>query len=267
MEIMQRKREDISSPKTMRNLQYLPLIPFKIKNWQPFLWNFLGFTHTTPVYEMWNGLSIATDRSDDVMDIVDIFMRKKYGDAADHSIIIDIGAGIGAYSLFATTVSKNATIYAFETNPRDSALLKENIEENRLQDEILSFNRAVTCKNEKTILVGANPQDPPGTGEKPSGAEVDCTSLDEIFEENKLKRCDMLKIESENAELDILNSASPETLAKISRIRMTYNYSPDCTDAAADLLKFFEGREYTIVKHVPSNPTSGLIWAERKKIE
>ena len=64
---------------------------------------------------------------------------------------------------------------------------------------------------------------------KKSKVSVDvlCTTLDDIFFENNVECCDLLKMDCEGAEYEIILSASMETLKKISQIIMEY-HAPEC---------------------------------------
>lgn len=66
---------------------------------------------------------------------------KNYVIEADN-IIVDIGANIGIFSLFAA--SQGAKVYAIEPNPETFEILKKNIAENYLTDKIIALNYAIS---------------------------------------------------------------------------------------------------------------------------
>ena len=72
-------------------------------------------------------------------------------------IIIDVGANIGVYSIFAANAN-NTIVYAFEPMIDNFKLLSENIRLNQLEKRILPFNSAVGVKKEKrNLYLGESP--------------------------------------------------------------------------------------------------------------
>jgi hypothetical protein len=53
---------------------------------------------------------------------------------------------------------------------------------------------------------------------------VECITLDELFEEHKIDRCDLVKMDIEGAEYETLYNASDDTLGKIGRIVGEYHH-------------------------------------------
>lgn len=165
-------------------------------------------------------------------------LRKIQNDA----VIIDIGAHIGIFSLFATTKYAQSHVYAFEPAPQNFALLNENIKINNLTKRITSFNIAVTDGKKKSITLNLHPSNlgmhsvifDYNLGEKGVRYKVPTTSLSKIFYENRIERCHILKLDCEGAEYEILLSASKKILGKIRNIVMEYN-----DDEQIDKLKKF----------------------------
>ena len=60
--------------------------------------------------------------------------------------IIDIGAHIGLYALFAADASPKAQIYAFEPESENFALLQKNIDNNHLSDRVHAFAKGIGAK-------------------------------------------------------------------------------------------------------------------------
>ena len=158
------------------------------------------------------------------------------------AVIIDIGSHIGAFSLFAATKYTKSHIFAFEPSIENFALLNKNIEVNNLEKRIKTFNLAVTDGIKKTIMLNEHPSNlgmhsvvfDYNLGAKEQRYEVPTISLDRIFSENKIKKCDLLKLDCEGAEYSILFAASKNTLEKINNIVMEYDDRGDI-----DKLKIF----------------------------
>ncbi|MFA5948636.1 MAG: FkbM family methyltransferase, partial [Candidatus Gracilibacteria bacterium] len=138
-------------------IRYLPAIIFQIKNWLNFILHYLNIDKGASEYIFRNGIKIKTKDAVSSATIAVIFIKKDYGDVPDNSIVIDIGANIGVYSIF-SAIGKKTTIFAYEPMLDNFNLLKENIKLNQLENRIFPFNVAVSAKKEKRKLyLGESP--------------------------------------------------------------------------------------------------------------
>ena len=134
---MKRGVKEFVSLKALRHLLYIPIIILQIQNWFSFLLNYIGFRDSTETYIFRNGPKIKTIGGIDAVTIAVVFIKKAYGDVDDNSTVIDIGANIGVYSIFAATTSKHTTIYAYEPMLSNFNVLLENIRINKLEKFIV----------------------------------------------------------------------------------------------------------------------------------
>ncbi|MBI2053764.1 MAG: FkbM family methyltransferase [Candidatus Staskawiczbacteria bacterium] len=260
-------------------LKYLPFIVFEIKNWQFFLLNYLGIKNGGGVFEFRNGLKIKTKDAVSSATVSVIFIKKDYGEINDNSVIIDIGANIGVFSLYAAQ-SKNTIIYAFEPLPRNYSLLLENIAFNKLEKNIIPFNLAVGEKEEKrTLYLGESPfpsflkiSDSPFNahfGSEPyeqnqQSIEINCVALKDVFDKNNIQTCDILKMDCEGAEFEILYSLPEEYYKKIKEIRMEYhNHLSEPRNNINYLLEFLQRKGYEIKKLKKSSIHQGDLWLSK----
>lgn len=124
-------------------------------------------------------------------------------------IVVDIGGHIGSFSVLAG--SRGAVVLTYEPVKRNFDLLKKNTEINGFNNTV--FNMAVTGKEEvRRIYVrgfnfgGSNLYT---VHENPDFYEdVQCTTLDRIFENNNLDHIDFLKLDCEGAEVEILEATT-----------------------------------------------------------
>lgn len=262
--------------KIIAYLRYLPAIIFKIKNWPEFLLSYAGFKEGGGVFKFINGLKIKTNDNVSSATIAVIFIKKDYGEIKDNSVIIDIGANIGVFSLYASN-AKNTIVYAFEPFSENYNLLKENIILNNLEKIIIPFNLAVGAKEErKNLYLGDSPfhsflsvKDSPFNAlyqnkekeENQKYVEVDVVSLKKIFEDNNIKKCDILKIDCEGAEFEILYNLPDEYFKKIKEIRMEYhNHLLNEKNNIEYLIRFLEQKGYKIKKYKKSSNSQGDLW-------
>lgn len=251
--------------KVISYLRYLPNIIIKIKNWPIFILNYIGIKDSGAEYKFRDGTKIKTGDGVSTSTVAVIFIKEDYGKVPDDSVIIDIGANIGVYSIFAC-LSKNTTVYAFEPVSNNYDLLIKNIESNNLQKRIIPFELAVGGKTEKRkIYVGDSPFNSFHPINKfHNQVDVDCISLKDIFDNNKILKCDILKLDCEGAEFEILYNLPEDYYKRIKEIRAEYHSNlSDEKDNVNDLIKFIEKKGFKIIKIKEIDSSNGDIWAEK----
>ena len=173
------------------------------------------------------------------------------------SVVIDIGAHIGWFTLAAAAAVPEARILSFEPMPENYALLTENLRLNTLTGRCRAFQLAV-AGTAGEVSVGVRNDHPLGgvsttatilaatdaATSTVASTRVRATTLDEIFVDNRIEKCALLKIDCEGAEHQIIASASPETLARIERIAVEVDFVDEATDLAS-LTRLLASRGYT----------------------
>ncbi len=140
-------------------------------------------------------------------------------------IVVDIGANIGIFSIFAAYCG--ATVYAYEPNPMTFEILLKNIQENGFSDRITAFNQAVACSDgtlelfvpvsDKMYSLGsATAADKMKNDlEKNKNIEfltysVEAVSVNTIFRSYGKKVIDFLKVDCEGMEYSIFAALEDE---------------------------------------------------------
>jgi len=176
-----------------------------------------------------NGPKIQVRTKTDMFMIDSIFVQKFY-DKAPYDVpkkdaaVIDVGAHIGIFSLYAN-LGENVQIYSYEPSPQSYKLLSMNIRLNNAEATIHPRNVAVAGNNRPRRLF-INPATSEGDsfyGQGPS-VEVPCTTLKQILEENKIEKCDFLKMNCEGAEQGILTMVDEDTLRRIKTACILYHH-------------------------------------------
>ena len=129
-------------------------------------------------------------------------------------IILDIGANIGIYAVFAQMAQPNAQVIAFEPQPNIFDRLCQNSQLNRLN--IICEPIALSDKTEKARFYNGGYQ--PFLTNSTSGTlnsefhktnqdfiEVHCMTLANYIEKKNLPKIDLMKIDVESLELQVLN--------------------------------------------------------------
>ena len=262
--------ESFRSPgKIARRLKLLPLVRRKVKNWPAFMYNYaLGLTPRNG-YVFRNGARIKIGRGIDHVPIIEIFLKKDYGEMPDNSTIVDLGANIGVFTVYATTTARNVTVYAYEPLEDFYNLMKENVQLNRQTDSVRCFNSAVAGEaTTRTLYVkGTDFYFPTLVGKESNNGqesiEVRCTTLADIIDANQLKRIDMLKMDCEGAEYEILYPTQVRYFERIKEIRMEYHNLDENERHLNRLKEFLRKNGYTITHTQATSETNGSLWAQR----
>lgn len=161
----------------------------------------------------------------------DIFLDDTYElasfDVGTNPLIIDIGANVGLFSLYAALRFRNPNIYAYEPLTANIKLLNENTTMNSRFLTVHAFQKAVSNSPGEIMLncAGATADDFSTmasicTNAAEISVAVPATTLKEIFEDNGIDKCDLLKLDCEGAEYAILYNCPPAYLSRISHICM-----------------------------------------------
>jgi FkbM family methyltransferase len=90
---------------------------------------------------------------------------------------------------------------------------------------------------------------------------VECTTLDELFEEHQIKTCDLIKMDIEGAEYETLYNASDHVLDKIDRIVGEYHHLEKDNDSHnIQALKKYLGQKGYRVEVVPHRRIDYIGW-------
>jgi|SRR4030095_1829752 len=232
-------------------------IKHTFNNWYGFLFDHFGFGRRYSGYRLKDGLKInllRVDRNSKEKDfstdlLMDVFVRKDYGEFQDNMVIVDIGANIGAFSIYCT-YNKNNVCYAFEPEENNFVKLQENVLSNKLDNKIKAFKLGVSnnCEDKKLYKFESIAH-----SFLRSGGDFDlvhCIDLKTIIEENKLDKIDYLKIDCEGAEFEILYSTGQDILKKIKVICVEYhNYSEKENYNGESLLEYLKNQGFKIISH------------------
>ncbi len=176
-------------------------------------------------------------------------------------IVIDIGAHIGCFTVYAGKQAKK--VFSYEPEPKSFQLLKKNIKINNLSN-VKAFNCAVLNKREEAKLFLQKRSICNSIYLKTNKfITVKTISLKDIFKENKINFCHLLKIDTEGSEYDILHSTPRKYLNKIGFIILEYHdriFKMTCNK----LIGFLTKRGFVVESLSPEKFT-GLLFAKKTK--
>lgn len=137
-------------------------------------------------------------------------------------VVIDIGANIGVFTRWAYLEGASKVI-AFEPDTRYFQLLKLNANPDTvLFNAAMSDSIGTVTLYESDHFGGSNIFWVP---ENKNEYNVRSYTLDYLFETKLVDKIDFLKIDTEGAEINILNGISDENLMRIRNIAMEYHHS------------------------------------------
>jgi len=122
-------------------------------------------------------------------------------DSGKDLIVLDIGCNIGTFSF--SIYDRAKKIYAIDFSKACIDLLKQTIEVNKL-DKIVPIQMALSSENGKRQVNSLT--ETSGGSMFGAGVEVPTMTLYTLFEEYKIDKVDVLKIDVEGAERDIFGA-------------------------------------------------------------
>ncbi len=206
----------------------------------------------------------------DVWSVKETFLDKfyeKHGTKVnDGWVVVDVGAAIGEFTLFAACNFPNNRVLGFEPFPQSFALLNENLALNGVKN-VSVYNEAIWSSNGRLTLdlTPGEPLQLISQDEEKTSAEslhVPAYTLEKVMAREGLPQIDLLKMDCEGAEFEILLNCHAETLSKIKRIVMEYHDGYE-KHHHAELVTFLQSAGYQVkVKINPVHTDLGYLYAE-----
>lgn len=239
-----------------------------IKNWYQYVALYLNLVKSEhAILEIRNGTKIMLRvNSTDLMAFTNVWLLREYVKSGfkikNNDLVIDIGAHIGLFALFSAQFCKNGTIYCFEPVKENFDLLKSNLDLNGIRN-VVAVNAAVSV-NTGVVTIYLN-EDEAGHSMHVMGSkqiQVKSLSLQDIFDSNKLERCDFLKIDCEGEEYEIINSLPIPYFNKISKMCVEYHFVDTKPHLLQDMTKKLKALSYTVTTRNVL-PSIGFMYAEK----
>ena len=238
-------------------------IPTVYKNWPYFLAS--RFTKKPGVLRLRNGLRFQIrPQTSDRSSITEIFTQEPYTRRADFrlqptDIVVDIGANIGAFTVYAASVATRGRVYAAEPMPDAFQGLKLNVALNNLTNVTLSQVALDALPGKRTLFGDGIRASMHFDGGGSAGVAVDATTLDAFLATHQIAHVDYLKIDCEGAEFDIVATTPDHVMRRIRKIGVEYHNRSD-TKNASTLLRDLHQKGFRS-ETVADNDWQGLIFA------
>jgi phthiocerol/phenolphthiocerol synthesis type-I polyketide synthase E len=198
----------------------------------------------------------------------EIFLGAAYDHPNIHlpegSTIIDVGANVGLYSIWAARRYRPQTILAFEASPSTFECLVDNVAR-LIIGELTSascFNLAVSREADQELILNQPPwnsgfstlldgstlpwvDELRGTGELITH-KVRSTTVSREMADRGLVKVDLLKIDVEGHFIEVLEGIAPGDASKVRNIVLEAEYADTLGHSRDSLCDLLRGRGYTV---------------------
>lgn len=222
-------------------------------NWPIVFLNYFGLINRNfIVFKFKDGSQIIIERGNKEGEtsgfatIWEIFVKETYNPRGfkikDDDIVVDIGANIGIFSIYAAKRAKRGKVYSFEPFLPHYTRLKNNIGLNKLNN-ITAYNLAVSNKKGKSRFFISNISSGMHSlyrleKTKQRSVHVKKISFNEFILRSKIQKIDFLKLDCEGSEYDILYSLSKSNLGKIKKVSLEFEELNNEKNNSSYLKKF-----------------------------
>jgi len=215
-------------------------------------------------YDITKNNQIDIDYNDNIdsIDILkEIFYQRCYSDYFpfySNSIILDIGAHKGYFSIFASkNLSKDSKIISYEAFEDNFHIMNKNLKDNNIEN-VKTYNLGVYSENKLIdMYLGKSENNSIFQDYNKSlnqnnidNIKIQCISIDDILKENNLNIVDFMKIDVEGYEYPIIFDCKKEVLNKIKTISIEFHDLKRADYSGLELVKFLERNNFKIVKFI-----------------
>jgi FkbM family methyltransferase len=172
-------------------------------------------------------------------------------------VILDIGANAGYFNMMLFSKIAEATVYAYEPIPSNCDLFRQNIALNpSLEKQIHLFNKAVTGIPQESVELYME-YDAANSVIASVFADFDrqnkftlrvpAISLQQLLEESRIERVDLLKIDCEGSEYPIIYDSPASCWAKINFLTIEVHDLDRDRRNVGQLSEFLTSQGYEVV--------------------
>jgi FkbM family methyltransferase len=204
----------------------------------------------------------------------EIWLDEVYGQGEikiiPQTTIVDVGANIGLFSIWAATRCARGRIIAVEPSPRMAHFLRKNIARNH--KSIMVLQAACGGAQGRGALYTPYGDEARNTlntldSNVPARAlpDVEILTLEGLFKRSAIEKCDLLKLDCEGSEYDILLNSPTSVLDRIRQIVLEYHLGSKESDTPERLNQFLQSHGFKVCCRPLETPGYGYIYAIRAR--
>jgi FkbM family methyltransferase len=186
-------------------------------------------------------------------------------------VVVDIGAGMGDFTIHAAFGNPETKVYAFEPFPSSFQLLTQNLSQNGIEN-VTAFQKAVWSRDGQLTLdlssgepLQISSTEDANIHDARESVSVEAVSLESMLQRENLSHIDLLKLDCEGAEYEILMDAAPKVITRIQRIIMEY-HDVDAKHHHSILENFLESQGFSVTHYQNFvHDNIGYLYAEQRR--
>jgi FkbM family methyltransferase len=179
-----------------------------------------------------------------------------------NDVVLDIGAHIGLFTLYASQFCTKGSIFSFEPMKDNYQLLLENIKLNNLK-QVKFFNLAVSNSNDPIkLFINDDESGHSMFSQSSQNLTVNSISLKRIFDENQIEYCNFLKLDCEGAEYEIIKNLPLSYFEKIDKMIIEYHMADSNPELLIELKKILTSQNFKI-ETKSLFPNIGFLYAKK----
>jgi FkbM family methyltransferase len=241
------------------HLQFVPRALATFVNPITLLRNYIGFGSGIANYRTRDGQRFLNVVPVETEAIFGVFVKREYGDVPIEGDVIDIGANIGAYSIYAASNPRVGRVFAFEPMRETFKRLESNVSSSASSGRILCINAAVGGRSGFVEMInGANSllhKSSSVSDHASDSSGVRAISLAAVFDTYDIETCAVLKLDCEGAEYEILENLPTSYFKRIRAIRLEIHKRLDGR-TSEDLFEFLTQQGFIVEKPLSYN----VVW-------
>ena len=201
-----------------------------------------------------NGLKyILRSKTLDKAILKEVWIRKIYDQfgikVEEGDTVIDIGAHVGIFSIYAAELSKSGKVYAFEPFLENFSMLQKHKTLNN-KTNLLIYNLGVTGTKGKRILNLSTDNNTGGhslhlKSNSENKIEIETIILSEFCNQMEIDKIDFLKLDCEGAEFEIL-MAEQSLLDRVQKVILECH--PFENNTVSSMIKLLENKGFKVYK-------------------
>lgn len=234
-----------------------------------------------------SGTTLTLREHNDVIIFWLVFVRQHYPVLPSDRVVLDVGANIGIFTIYAAREAPAARIIAVEPFPATRERLQVHLEDNRLTSRVTVLNCAVAqeagrgemdsvegipsqyrrIRSEKTESLNIRHRGAAGLQSGP-GISVEQKTLAEILEVAGEDAIDLMKMNIHGMEYSVLMNTPAAILRRIKRITVQYHTMPSSSGIGkTQLFSHLNNCGFRLVNDYDTQRGSGLAVLSREAFQ